>query len=192
MKNMRREVLVMGEITSYFYRKLKGEKEYEKYYIEKLRKRGAVIGEEVHILNSTIDGGTICLIEIGNHVTITGASVLAHDASTKMHLGYTKIAKTTIGNYVFIGMGSIILPGVTIGNYVIVGAGSVVRDNIPDNSVVLGNPARIICTTDEYLKKNRERMKNVPVYNKTVSKMSMEEKIEMRNAIGQFGGGYEL
>lgn len=185
----------MGEIASYFLRKIKGEKEYEQYCIRKLRKKGAVIGENVHILNnSMIDAGTQCLIEIGDHVTITGAIILAHDASTKMHLGYTKIAKTTVGNYVFIGMGSIILPGVTIGNYVIVGAGSVVRDNIPDNSVVLGNPARIICTTDEYLEKNRERMKNVPVYDKKVSEMSMEEKIEMRNAIGQFGvgGGYEL
>lgn len=49
-----------------------------------------------------------------------------------------------IGNDVWVGGGSIILPGVTIGNNVIVGAGSVVTKNIPDNVIVAGNPARII------------------------------------------------
>lgn len=160
--------------------------------IEQLRKRGAVIGEDVHLLSSNIDGGTSCLVEIGNHVTITGATILAHDASTKMYLGYTKIAKTTIGDYVFIGVGSIVLPGVTIGNNVIVGAGSVVRDSIPDNSVVMGNPARIICATDEYIEKNRERMKQVPIYNKPVREMDMVEKLAMREAINEHGGGYEI
>lgn len=49
-----------------------------------------------------------------------------------------------IGNDVWVGGGSIILPGVTIGNNVIVGAGSVVKKNIPDNVIVAGNPAKII------------------------------------------------
>lgn len=49
-----------------------------------------------------------------------------------------------IGNDVWIGGGTIILPGVTIGNNVIVGAGSVVTKDIPDNVIVAGNPARII------------------------------------------------
>ena len=125
--------------------------------IKQLRKRGAVIGEDVHLLSSLIDCNTACLVEIGNHVGIGHAVMIyAHDASTNMHLGYTQIAKTTIGDYVFIGAGSIVLQGVTIGNNVIVGAGSVVRDNIPDNSVVMGNPARIVCTTDKYIEKNRE------------------------------------
>lgn len=159
--------------------------------IPQLRKKGAIIGEDVHLLSSVIDPYTACLIEIGNHVTVTSATIHAHDASTKLYLGYTKIAKTRIGNYVFIGAGSIILPGVTIGNNVIVGAGSVVRDDIPDNSVVMGNPARVVCTTDEYIEKNRGRMKNVPVYNKPVSAMSMGEKLAMREAIGE-QVGYEI
>lgn len=87
--------------------------------------------------------------------------------------------------------GSIILPGVTIGNNVIVGAGSVVREDIPDNSVVMGNPARVVCTVDEYKEKNRERMKKVPVYNKPVSAMSMEEKLAMCETIGT-QVGYEI
>lgn len=154
---------------------------------------GAIIGEDVRVMSSCIiDQGTACLIEIGNHVRIAHNVVIyAHDASTKLFLNYTKIAKTKIGDYVFIGVGSIILPGVTIGNNVIVGAGSIVRDDIPDNSVVMGNPARVVCTTDEYMEKNRKRMKNVPVYDKPVSAMSMEEKLAMREAIGE-QAGYEI
>lgn len=54
----------------------------------------------------------------------------------------------TIGDDVWIGGGSIILPGVTIGNNVVVGAGSVVTKDIPDNVVVAGNPAKIIKQLD--------------------------------------------
>lgn len=159
--------------------------------IARLRKKGAVIGEDVHLMSSVIDTNTACLVEIGDHVIITNATVLAHDASTKLFLDYTKIAKTIIGNNVFIGFGSIILPGVTIGNNVIVGAGSIVREDVPDNSVVLGNPARVICTTDEYIEKNRMRMKDTPVFDKPVSNMSMKEKKEMCEALGN-GTGYEI
>ena len=53
-------------------------------------------------------------------------------------------ANTYIGNNSVIGVRSIILPGVKIGNNVIVGAGSVVTKDIPDNSIVAGNPAKII------------------------------------------------
>ena len=45
------------------------------------------------------------------------------------------------------------LPGVTIGSNVIIGAGAVVSKNIPDNSVAVGIPARVIKTADEYLEK---------------------------------------
>jgi acetyltransferase-like isoleucine patch superfamily enzyme len=53
---------------------------------------------------------------------------------------------TKIGNNCFIGINSIIMPGVTIGNEVIIGAGSVVTKNIPDNCIAAGNPAKIIKT----------------------------------------------
>ena len=49
--------------------------------------------------------------------------ILAHDASTKRYLGYTKIGRVLIGNNVFVGAGTIILPSVAIGNNVIIGAG---------------------------------------------------------------------
>lgn len=46
------------------------------------------------------------------------------------------------------------MPGVTIGNHVLVAAGSVVTKSIPDNSVIAGNPAKVICTIDDYIQKN--------------------------------------
>ena len=57
----------------------------------------------------------------------------------------------------YIGVRSIILPGVHIGNNCIIAAGSVVSKDVPDNSVVGGVPARFIKTADEYLKGIKER-----------------------------------
>ncbi|MDS0524699.1 sugar O-acetyltransferase [Clostridium sp. SHJSY1] len=53
-------------------------------------------------------------------------------------------APVTIGDNVWIGGGSIILPGVIIGNNVTIGAGSVVTKSIPDNKVAYGNPCKVI------------------------------------------------
>lgn len=126
--------------------------------ISKLRKKGVIIGENVDILESHIDSGHGRLISIGDNVTITGARILSHDASTKKFLGYSKIGFVKIGNNVFIGNGAIVLPGTTIGNDVIIGAGSIIASDIPDNSVVIGNPAKILCTFDEYISRNNNRL----------------------------------
>ncbi len=58
-----------------------------------------------------------------------------------------------VGNDVYIGNNVIILPGVTIGSNVVIGAGAVVTKDIPDNSVAVGVPARVIKSADEYLEK---------------------------------------
>lgn len=152
--------------------------------IRSLRKRGAVIGEDVSLLSATIDKNAACLIEIGNNVTITNATILAHDASTKRFLGYTKIAKTQIGNNVFIGWQAVVLPGVTIGDNVIIGAGAVVKSSIPSNSVAVGNPARVICTLDEYIEKNKKNMGQVPVYQVPVGTLAKDKKSELSKQIG--------
>ena len=60
----------------------------------------------------------------------------------------------------FIGAGTIVLPRVEIGNRVVIGAGSVITKSIPENSVVVGNPAKAICTYDEYMEKQQSAMKN--------------------------------
>lgn len=156
--------------------------------VEFLRSRGVKIGENVDILNSLIDGCHGFLISIGNNVTITGARLLAHDGSTKKFLGYSKVGRIDIGNDVFVGQGAIILPNTKIGNRVIIGAGCVVGKNIPDNSVVIGNPCQILCSFDEYIEKNRKRLEEGPVYETIFSKKTNEEKNRMYNELnGRIG-----
>lgn len=131
--------------------------------IEQIRKGGGTVGNNVHIIASSFDMGEPYLLKIGNNVTITGVKILTHDASLKKTLGYSKTGKVHIGDDVFVGWGSIILPNTTIGNKVVIGAGTVIAKDIPDNSVVVGNPCRILCTYDEYVNKTKDLMKEYPV-----------------------------
>lgn len=151
--------------------------------INELRKRGVKIGENVDILNSTIDGRFGFLISIGNNVTITNATLLAHDASTKKFLGKSKIGKIEIGDNVFIGLGAIVLPNTKIGNNVIIGAGCVVSGVIEDNSVMIGNPAKKLCDFDKYIEKHKLNMEKVPVFNNNSGKISVEDKKQMIDKI---------
>lgn len=61
--------------------------------------------------------------------------------------------RIVIGNNVHIGMNAVIMPGVTIGNNVVIGCGAVVTHDIPNNSVAVGVPARVIETREDYLRK---------------------------------------
>lgn len=161
--------------------------------IKRLRKNGAKIGENVVLINSNIDSGFYAnLLTIGNNVTITNATCLLHDASTKIPLNYTKVGKIEIGNDVFIGLHSIVLPGTTIGSKVIVGAGTVLRGNIPDNSVVAGNPWTVLCTYDEYISKHKEKMSSSVVCDLYPEVLNNPEHEDARNAIAKNGKGYIL
>lgn len=64
--------------------------------------------------------------------------ILSHDYTRSLY------TDTQIGNYCLIGARAIILPGVNIGDHVVVGAGAVVTQDVPPNSLVAGNPAKII------------------------------------------------
>lgn len=162
-----------------------------KQTIKQLRKRGAIIGENVSLLATSIDVNTAFLIEIGDNTTITNATVLAHDGSTKKYLGYTRIQKTIIGSNVFVGMGSIVLAGSHIGNNVIIGAGSVVKGVIPDNCVAMGNPARVISSIDDYLSMNNDVLENGVVVQKMCSQMTQDELTSLRDKLGE-EQGFEL
>lgn len=134
--------------------------------IEELKKKGLVIGDNFSMQDQCIiDGSHAWLIKIGSNVTLAPRTyILAHDASTKRELGYAKIGKVTIGDNVFVGASSMILPGVTIGSNVIIGAGSVVSKNIPDNSVAIGSPAKVIKSYDSYIDFNKNKLKESPKY----------------------------
>ena len=150
----------MNWIKEFLYR-LRGE-----YTTEKLIKMGMKVGKNFSRLNGVILDPSHCwLIEIGDNVTLAPrVHILCHDASTKRFLGYTKIGRVTIGDNVFIGAESIVLPNVKIGNNVIVGANSTVTKDISDNVVIAGNPARVIYTLEQYLEKHREEIQHMPIY----------------------------
>ena len=133
---------------------------------EDLIARGLKVGSNFYRQEKCIIDQSHCwLITIGDNVTFAPCvHVLAHDASTKMHLGYTRIGRVNIGNNVFIGAASVILPNVTIGDNVIIGANSTVTKDVPANSVAAGTPARIICSLEELLLKCRKEMESAPIY----------------------------
>lgn len=163
------------------------------YTTEKLVSMGMKVGTNFKRLNGVILDPSHCwLIEIGDNVTMAPrVHILCHDASTKQFLDYTKIGMVSIGNNVFIGAETVVLPGVTIGNNVIIGANSTVTHNVPDNTVVAGSPAKVICSLDEYLDKEQKRMKNSVCYGeeytlrKNVSmELRMKQKEELKGKIG--------
>lgn len=102
--------------------------------------------------NTHIDTLIPQFVEIGdNFISAPGSLITAHDASTFLFSGKYRVEKVKIGNNVFLGANSVVLPGVTIGDNVIVGAGAIVTKNLESNGVYVGNPAKFICSIDEYL-----------------------------------------
>jgi len=140
----------------------------EKYHrrdpVAWLVKQGLVVGRNFAMLEDVfIDPSHMWHIEIGNDVTLgPRVQILAHDASTKRHLGRTRIGKVVIGDQVFVGASSIILPGVTIGSNVIIGAGSIVTRDIPGGVVAAGNTARVLCPLSEFLERRTAEMASSP------------------------------
>jgi acetyltransferase-like isoleucine patch superfamily enzyme len=128
------------------------------------RSIGVTLGENVHFygMPSGMFGTEPWLITIGSNVHVTsGCAFVTHDGGTLIlrkevpDLEWT--APITVGNDVYIGLRTLILPGVKIGNRVIIGAGSIVTKDIPDNSVATGVPARVIKTVDEYLEQMKKK-----------------------------------
>ncbi|MCI6059622.1 MAG: acyltransferase [Dorea sp.] len=135
-----------------------------------------------------IDGNWPWLISVGDNVTLaTGVKLLAHDASTAKTGVHTKVGIVQIGNNVFIGANTVVLPNVRIGNNVIVGAGSVVTKDIPSDSVFAGNPARLICSFEEYQRKHQDNQKSHPIFRQHTwqewPKASEDERLKMKEKL---------
>jgi len=161
--------------------------------IERLKAMGLTMGKDVNIQHGCLIDENHCWhISIGDRVTLApNVHILAHDASIKRATGYAKIGKVKIGSDVFIGAGSIVLPGVEIGRNTIIGAGSVVTKDLPSEVVAGGNPARVICTLDDYLERIRKQMEEAPVFDESYtvrkgvnSQMKAEMNEKMTENIG--------
>ena len=121
---------------------------------------GVRMGSNVFIYDNPINmfGTEPWAVKLGNNVHITREVLfVTHDGGTLLFRDQFPdleiTAPISVGDNVYIGVRSIILPGVCIGNNVIIAAGSVVTRDIPDNSVYGGVPAKFIKSTDDYLEK---------------------------------------
>ena len=130
------------------------------------RKIGMNIGNNTHIFSNLISSEPY-LISIGSDSTVSvDVSFLTHDASIGVIKGRNIASdicgEIKIGNHCFIGKGSIILYGVSLEDYTIVAAGSVVTKSFDTGNIIIGgNPARVIGTVDNFIKKNKDNMINL-------------------------------
>lgn len=148
------------EIAFFYYNHFKSEEKknifYRKYYHVK-------IGKNVRFLSGHQNfGSEPFLIEIGDNVIITdNVSFITHDGGVgifrKEYPFMNVFGKIIIGNNVFIGSSTFILPGVKIGNNVVIGAGSIITRNIPDNFVAAGVPAKPVKKIEDYKRESLEK-----------------------------------
>lgn len=128
-----------------------------RFYIEKsdsdqkinfFRKQGVKIGENCTLETMSFSTEPY-LITIGNHVGVSNGTVfITHDAGIRCFREEFPeddiFGEIKIGDNVFIGINCTILPNTLVGTNCIIGAGSIVRGTFPDNSVIVGNPAKVV------------------------------------------------
>lgn len=138
-------------------------------------RKGVEVGKNVILLNVNFTGSKSGdRFIIGDNSSLSHCTLVGHDGSIQFFLpelrveghrmGYCRSYNQPIrvGTNSVVGYGAIILPGVTIGDNVVVGAGAVVARDVPDGVVVVGNPARIVKRTEEYVAKYRQLLAEHP------------------------------
>ena len=142
---------LFARVSRFYWRNIVTPQKYARHI-------GVKIGKNCRI--STRNWGTEpYLISIGDNVALTdGVSIHTHGGGRVVrneHPDFDVFGKVTIEDWAYIGAYSQIMPGVTIGEGALVAAGSVVTKSVAPHTVVGGNPARYICTTDEYYERNK-------------------------------------
>ncbi len=140
---------------------------YRKYYhtivrrtnpLKYAKKIGVNVSGRLYIYGSITWGSEPWIISVGDNVHLThGVKFITHDGGTLLfrdRVPDLEITKPiTVGDNVYVGNDVIFMPGVKVGSNVVIGAGAIVTRDIPDNSVAVGIPARVIKTADEYFEK---------------------------------------
>jgi len=146
---------------------------------------GLKVGRNVYISHSvTFDHRFPFLIEIGDNCRISaGTIILAHDATVFRDLGITRLAPVKILDNSFIGINSIILPGVTIGPNAVISAGSVVNRDIGEGKIAAGNPARPYGNYVEILEKYKSNVKDAMIIREEEMDSGFEKKHEILESL---------
>ena len=124
------------------------------------RWRGVHIGKDVYIAQQVIlDNAYPEHIYIGDYVGVNqGVTILVHN-NVRTHfegLIIPMVKPVVIENFSLIGINSTILPGVKIGKYSIISAGSIVNNNVPEFTIVQGNPAKKVIQFEKFLTNKQE------------------------------------
>ncbi len=156
---------IIDKFKSLYWRFIKSPEAYARYL-------GVKIGSNC-LIDTRFWPSEPYLIAIGNNVQITSrVSIYTHggcNAVRRIDPDFDCFGKVVIEDWAYIGSQSVIMPGVTVGEGAIVAAGSVVTKSVPPYTVVGGNPAKFICSIDEYYKKNIQ-------FNVSTKKMSAQDK----------------
>ena len=146
-----------------YYRKIKKWSPSE-IRCHQLQRVGMTIGENTLVFSDDLETTEPYLVTVGSRVMIAaGVRFATHDASACYYIpGASDLyGRINIGDDCYLGMGAFIMPGVTIADRCIVGAGSVVTKSfLEPGSVIAGNPARKLCTTEELRLKNEKYAMN--------------------------------
>ena len=147
---------------------------------------GVQIGKNC-LINTRFWPSEAYLVKIGNNCQIThNVSIHTHgggNAIRMQHPDFDVFGKVVIEDWAYIGAFSQIMPGVTIGEGALVAAGSVVTKSVAPHTVVGGNPARYICTTEEFYEKNKRfnmNTKGLSAEAKKEKLMNAEEKMFLK------------
>jgi acetyltransferase-like isoleucine patch superfamily enzyme len=140
------------------------------FRMKKCIKNGLQLGKDTIILTNPANfGSEPYLIKIGDNCAVAeDVRFITHDGGTwvfrrrKELCHINKYGKIEIKDNCMIGLGSIILPNVTIGPNTVIGAGSVVGSDIPPDVCAAGNPAKVFCSLEEYIKKSEHQSIKFP------------------------------